>query len=88
MTPTLLNVTDVTRIASAAAREQSPDLEVTGVTFGAGGGDYAEVLLNVRGCRQEPCRMSLGVFRNMSEPQLHAEIADKLRRHVEEHRPL
>ena len=86
MNPTMLNLTDLTRIASAAAREQSPDLEVQGVTHGAGGGDYAEILLSLRGCRQEPCRMSLGVFRNMAEPELHADISEKLRRHVEEHR--
>ncbi len=77
----LLNLNDVTRIASAAAHEQSPDLDVVGVMHG--GGDYVEVLLNIHGCRREPCQMSLGVFRNQPELALHADISEQLRRHVE-----
>jgi hypothetical protein len=83
----VLNVADVTRIAVDAAREQSETLEVIGVTLSAGGGDYAEVLLSMHGCRLPPCQMSLGVFRNMPEPELRAEFAKKLRRHLEEHHP-
>ena len=85
-TTDILNVADVTRIAVDAAHEQSPALEVVGVTLGAGDGDYAEVLLNIRGCRREPCQMSLGVFRNMPEPEMRAELSEKLRRHLDEHR--
>lgn len=83
--PDVLNLTEITRIAAEAAREQSTDLHVVGVTLGEGEGDYAEVLLNISGCVKAPCRMSLGVFRNTPEPALHAEIAEKLRRHVEGH---
>ena len=83
----VLNVADMTRIAVDAAREQSEALEVLGVTLSGGGGDYVEVLLNIHGCRLAPCQMSLGVFRNMSEPELRAELTKQLRRHLEEHRP-
>ena len=47
-----LNVTDVTRIATEAARELSPRLQVVGVTFGAGDGDYAEILIDIEGCQR------------------------------------
>ena len=73
-----LNITDVTRIATEAARQLSPRLHVVGVT-GAGDGDYAEVVVDIDECRKEPCRLSLGVFRNTSASMLRHEIADKLR---------
>ena len=78
----VLNVAEMTRIAIEAAREQSDALEVLGVT--SGGGDYVEVLLSIHGCRLAPCQVSLGVFRNMPEPEIRAELAKKLRRHLEE----
>ena len=80
----VLNVAEMTRIAADAAHEQSEALEVIGVTLS---GDYAEVLLSIHGCRLPPCQMSLGVFRNMPEPEIRAELAEKLRRHFDEHRP-
>jgi hypothetical protein len=74
-----LNITDVTRIAIAVARQLSPRLRVIGVTSGSRNGDYAEVVVDIDECRNEPCRVSLGVFRNTSESVLQHEIEDKLR---------
>ena len=37
--------TEVSRIAKAAARRASPQLDVMGVTFNAGGSDYIEILM-------------------------------------------
>ena len=79
-----LTVADVTRIATEAAREQSSTLQVVGVTIG-GEGNYAEVIVNIAGCRAEPCRFSVGVFRDAPEEALHQEIAGQLRRHIREH---
>jgi hypothetical protein len=79
-----LTVTDVTRIATDAAREQSSSLQVVGVTI-SGEGNYAEVIVNIAGCRAEPCRFSVGVFRDAPEAALHQEIAGQLRRHIREH---
>ena len=84
--PTHLSVTDVTRVATEAARAEAPGLEVVGVSFSGDGGDYAEVLLRVQGCRENPCQISLGVFRSLSEPALREEIGEKLRRPADEHR--
>ena len=74
-----LNMTDVTRIATEAAGQLSPRLRVVGVTRGAADGDYAEVVVDVVGGHKEPCRLSLGVFRNTSASVLRHEITDKLR---------
>ena len=79
-----LTVTDVTRIATEAAREQSPTLKVVGVTLG-GEGNYTEIIVNIAGCQAEPCRFSVGVFRDAPEAVLHQEIAGQLQRHIREH---
>ncbi len=83
---TILSVTDVTRVATEAVRAEAPGIEVAGVSFSGDGGDYAEVLLRVRGCREQPCQISIGVFRTATEDALRAEIIAKVRRHAEEHR--
>ena len=79
-----LTVTDVTRIATEAARDQSATLQVVGVTLG-GEGNYTEVIVNIAGCRTEPCRFSIGVFRDAPEAEVHQQIAGQLRRHIREH---
>jgi hypothetical protein len=79
-----LSVTEVTRIAIDAAREQSATLQVVGVTPG-GEGNYTEVIVNIAGCRTEPCRFSVGVFRDAPEVDVHQQIAGQLRRHIREH---
>ena len=80
-----LSVPDVTRIATEVIRAEHAGLEVIAVTHGEGGGQYAEVILRVQGCHKHPCQVSLGVFRDVSEATLRAEIAQKVRAHVEEH---
>jgi hypothetical protein len=79
-----LSVTDVTRIANEAVREHSPALEVIAVMLG-GEGDYAEVIIDIGGCRKEPCRFSVGIFRNTTARVVHDEIAGQIRQHVREH---
>ena len=80
-----LNVTDIKRIAAAAAQQVSPALKVLGVTLNAGGSDYVEIMLEISGCRTEPCQLVVGVFRNVSESALTTEIAGKLRGHLLSH---
>jgi len=82
------DVEDVSRIAREAAREQSTTLRIAGVVLGAGGSDYVEILVNLEGCRAEPCQFSLGVFRNASETALKDAVSEQLRRHLEQHPPV
>ena len=77
-----LSVAAVSRIATEAALALSPRLHIVGVTVGAGNGNYAEVIIDIAECRQEPCRLTLGVLRNTSESALRHEIADRLQRDV------
>ncbi len=80
-----LHMSDVRRIAQQAAASESQALDVAAVV-GAGGTDYVEVLINVRGCTADPCQLELGVLRSMPEDELKAEIVTQLRHHLLAHR--
>jgi hypothetical protein len=80
-----LTVIEVTEIAGEAARHVSADFRVIGVTIG-GGGDYVEVLLNIEGCHQAPCQLSLGVFRNHTKSAVRLSLEAKLRLHLAQKR--
>ena len=49
-----LSLSDVRRIVSEVAREQTPSLEVVAARAD-GDSSYTEVILTVRGCATEPC---------------------------------
>ena len=80
-----LDVTAVTRIAREAARREALPLEVLGAVLGGGDSDYVEILVNFTGCATDPCQLTIGVFRNVSERILTDEIAARLRQHVDAH---
>jgi hypothetical protein len=82
-----MSMTEISRIARTAAGRTSPQLNVVGVTINAGGSDYVEIVVDVRGCHRESCQILLGVFRNVTEGALEAAISDQLRQHLAAHQP-
>jgi hypothetical protein len=82
-----MSMTEISRIARRAAGRTSPQLNVVGVTINAGGSDYVEIVVDVRGCHRESCQILLGVFRNVAEGALEAAISDQLRQHLAAHQP-
>lgn len=78
------NATEVSRIASQAAREVSADLAVTGVTITGGDTGYTEVHVTILGCHTEPCKLTVSVFRDVSEDALRHDILSGLRAHLEQ----
>jgi hypothetical protein len=81
------DVSSLMRIAREVTLEQSLPLKVAGVVF-SGGGDYVEILINIDGCKSDPCQFAIGAFRDASEDELRDEIAFQLRRALEDHRAL
>ncbi len=73
------------RIAADVIRAEHEPFEVVAVTTGQGEGRYAEIILTIKGCRQDPCTVLLGVLREQTEDELRAAIADKLREHAASH---
>jgi hypothetical protein len=81
-----LKLTEVRRIAADVARHEKPPLDVVGVIAGEGDSQYAEVILTIRGCQTEPCRMMIGVRREASESECRRAVEARLREHLIEHR--
>ena len=80
----MLTVDQVEQIAVEVARDEAGVLEVTGVTRGAGGSDYAEVLMSVRGCDGPPCRVIVGAFRDGTESAVRRHITSEVRKRIDE----
>jgi hypothetical protein len=79
---TRIDLKTVANIANDVARKENEKLQVVGVSPGEGDGNYTEIMMVVNGCRSEPCKISLGVFRDVSETALRAQITDKLHEHL------
>ena len=77
-----MNLAEVHQTAVAVVRERAPQLEVLGVTSAEGGSDYTEVFLMIRGCAQEPCRLVLGVSRDLTPTELRRQIAEQIAQHL------
>ncbi len=80
------SLNEVSTIAREVGKAQDPPLEVVAVTGREGAGESAEVILTVRGCRDEPCVVVVGVDRTASVEEVRTDLVDHLRRHLDEHR--
>ena len=77
---------DVKRITTDVARTENPALEVVSASTAEGGSAYAEITVTIRGCREEPCRIVVGVDRSGDEGALRTAFASRLREHLDQHR--
>jgi hypothetical protein len=80
-----LTLTEVRDIVADVAKEQHSELDIVGATRSEGDSGYAEVIVSIRGCQIEPCRLVIGVNRNVTKMELRHTVSDRLRRHNEEH---
>ena len=80
-----VSLNDLQRIAADVARQADDRLEVVAAIPAEGSPVYTEVMLTLRGCRLEPCRMMVGVRRDASESEIRHAVADRLRQHLDEH---
>ena len=76
-----ISLETIRHAAAEVASEQYENLEVVGVR-GMADGEYAEIHLVKEGCEIDPCRVLLGVFRDIEPGDLRAAIADALHRHL------
>jgi hypothetical protein len=83
-----LNVSEIRRAADDAARATSPDLRVAGVVLSASGSEYAEVVFDIEACRNEPCRITVGVRRKPPVSALVEQFAARLGEHYRVHQAL
>jgi hypothetical protein len=69
------------RIAAEVLASDHPALHVVGVKT-EGGSNYAEVIVIVANCHAEPCRLSIGVQRDVSETTFRTAFSQTVDRHV------
>jgi hypothetical protein len=72
----------VADIANDVIRKENDRLQVVGVSPGEGDGAYTEIMIVVNGCRRDPCSISLGILRDVSQEELRSTITEKLREHL------
>ena len=80
-----LDLAELTRAAQEVAASQTPKLTVVGILLRSRESDYVELLLNIDGCRREPCQLEVGMFRNVTEAAMKQVLSQKLRQHLKEH---
>lgn len=73
-----LTLMDVRRIAIDVARQRDPALEVLAATPAEEGSAYAEVIITVKGCHREPCRLLIGVNRGATEREVRERFEEHL----------
>jgi hypothetical protein len=78
-----LKLSDVYRVATDVASTVEPPLDVVAAT--PSNETYSEILLTVRGCRTEPCRILVGVSRAISEADLRDALRHQLLQRLAEH---
>jgi hypothetical protein len=76
-----LSLEETRRIAVEVLEVDHPALRVVGVNT-QGGSGYAEVMVTVANCHAEPCRLSIGVQRDVSEAAFRDAFRESIRSHV------
>ena len=77
-----LTIEETRRIADEVLAADHPALHVVGVKT-EGGSNYAKVIVIVANCHAEPCRLSIGVQRDVSETTFRAAFRQTIGRHIE-----
>jgi hypothetical protein len=75
----------VVKTVEAIARELDGRLSVVGVVGAKAGSDYIEVLVTIRGCEAEPCRLTLGVTHVASQDEISAAVRKTLEAYLRRH---
>ena len=82
-----LNLNDVRRIATEVVEATDSSLRVVGATTSDGGSNYTEIMVSIVNCHAEPCRLSIGVARDVSEAAFREAVVEQLRRHISDRKP-
>ena len=77
-----LNLNDVRRIAAEVVEATDSSLRVVGAASSEGGSNYTEIMISVVNCHAEPCRLSIGVARDVSEAAFREAVGEQVRQHI------
>ena len=77
-----LDLHDARRIATEVVEATDSSLRVVGAATAEGGSNYTEIMISVANCHKEPCRLSIGVERDVSEAAFREAVGEQVRRHI------
>jgi len=80
-----LDLNNARRIATEVVEATHSSLRVVGAATAEGGSNYTEIILSVANCHAEPCRLSIGVERAVSEADFREAVGEQVRRHIRDH---
>ena len=69
-------------LAAEVAKAENPQLVVVGLTGADGSTNYVEMLIAIKGCHVEPCRLTIGFDRSTSAAQLRETLQRRIREHM------
>ena len=82
--PRRMSIDQVMQFAADVAKAEHPQLDVVGLTEADGSPGLVELLIVIRGCHVEPCRLAIGLDRTMSHAQLREILQRRIRDHLGE----
>jgi hypothetical protein len=77
-----MSLDDALRLAVEVAKAENPQLKVVRLTGSDGSTGYVEMLIAVKGCHVEPCRLTIGFDRTIAPAQLREVLKRRLREHL------
>jgi hypothetical protein len=80
-----LDLDEITAISLDVIRQHAASLALVGLTASDGGSSRAEIMVTVKGCHAEPCRLLLNLSRadrTAFEAELRQTLHDALRMHT------
>jgi hypothetical protein len=79
-----MSLDEALRLAGEVARAENPDFVVVGLTGADGSTGYVEMLIAIKGCHVEPCRLAIGFDRTIAPARLRETIQRRIREHLRE----
>ena len=79
-----MSIDDALQLAAEVAKEENPRLVVVGLTGSDGSTNYVEMLIAIKGCHVDPCRLTIGFDRTIAPAQLRELLRRRLREHLRE----
>ena len=77
-----LDLINARRLATEVVEATDTSLRVVGAMPGEGGSNYTEIMVSIANCHAEPCRISIGVERDVSEADFREAVGEQVRRHI------
>jgi hypothetical protein len=80
--PRRLSLDEALQLAADVAKAEDSRFSVVGLTGSDGSTGYVEMLIAIKGCHVDPCRLSIGFDRTISPAQLRELLQRRIREHL------